>query len=177
MSSRNFKRRIPEVKPQPRQSDTTRVVSESSEVEHILRTIDVFEVCRLCCLFNDKLYAYVSRCVRIVRLEDGKNYACLEGSTCCHIQTLCLCYLLQFWGCDLGMPMPPTSSNDYMRDEIRTLADQLWRVLQFPTERGRILPTFITPVKGGNSLNPDNTILYFIGGIMERTNQWMVKLS
>jgi hypothetical protein len=175
MSSRSFKRCIPEIKPQKpqQQGQQQTIIRGASELEHILQTIDVFEVCRLCLLFNDKLYTYVSRCVRIVQLEDGKHYASLASSTCCHIQTLCLCYLLQFWGCSLGMPMPPTSSNDYMRDEIRTLADQLWRVLQFPVDRERILSTFILPVEGGNSLNPSNTILYFIGGIMEKTNRWM----
>ena len=52
MSSHSFKKRIPQ------QTAPAPIIRGASELEHILRTIDVFEVCRLCCLFNDKLYTY-----------------------------------------------------------------------------------------------------------------------
>jgi hypothetical protein len=151
------------------------IISATSDprLQDILRRVDVFEVCRLCTFFCLKLYQYVSRHLEILQ-QDGEHYVLLsDGRSCCHIKTLCLCYLLQFWGCDLKMPIPPASTNDTYRDELMDASNQLWTVLGYSADRRETLETFVVPVEGGNSLNPDNVMLYFIGGIMERTNLWI----
>lgn len=159
-------------------SSSTSVSTRESELRQMFRTLNIVEICRLTVQFNQKLYAYVSRIVRIVSSEDGGVYALLMDSSCCDVRTLGLCYLIQFWGCDLKMPLPPqASSADVLRDELRELADRLWAEMGFPVERGPIMAQIVTPVDGGNSLNPDFTSIYLIGGMMERTNVWLDKVK
>ena len=145
-------------------------------MRNILQMVDISKMIKLSILFNERMYEHFRPYVQLFENEHGEILAKVNDSASYSLDTFTFFYLLQFWGCNLKMPIPSEIDNIEFFGEMCSIADQMWSAMHFPDNRDPILETFMdqTTVEDPSIVNAR---IYFIGGIMESSNRWLAMVS
>ncbi len=145
-------------------------------MRNILQMVDISKMIRLSILFNDRLYEHFRIYVKLFEDIHGNIFAKVQDSKPFSMDTFTFFYLLQFWGCDLKMPIPREIDTINFFGEMCSVADQMWSEMQFPENRDPILETFMDQTQAEDQ-DIVNARIYFLGGLTESSNRWMAIVS